>query len=66
MIAFCHDQLDDRGCPRRHEEARSRDPGSGSAQAIWVHDAQIAAAVIASPAAGYAVVGNDGKRPAVR
>jgi hypothetical protein len=33
MIAFCHDQSDDRGCPRRHEEARSRDPISGPAQA---------------------------------
>ena len=66
MIAFCHDQLDDRGCRRRHKEGWSRDPGSGPAEVIWVHDAQIAAAVIASPAAGYAVVGNDGKRPAVR
>ena len=65
MIASCHDQPDDEECRRRHEEAWSPDPGGGPAQAIWVLDARIEAAVIASPAAGYAVVEKGGKRPAV-
>jgi hypothetical protein len=52
VIAFCHDQLDDRGCRRRHKEGWSRDPGSGPAEVIWVHDARIATAVNAPPSAG--------------